>query len=66
MNDNEGVPISPLPGGSPGVPATQIVPDVWPIVPVTYLSFSEASIRLVLLKLYPENTHFFLFETFNR
>jgi hypothetical protein len=33
-DENEAFPVSPLPGGSPGVPATQIVPDVWPIVPV--------------------------------
>ena len=32
--DETAVPMSPLPGGTPGVPATQNVPDVWPIVPV--------------------------------
>ena len=32
--DETEVPMSPLPGGTPGVPATQNVPDVWPIVPV--------------------------------
>ena len=38
---NEAAPMSPLPGGSPGVPATQIVPDVWPVVPVIEIDITS-------------------------